>query len=223
MNEELPMKAVEFESTVSPEGQITLPADVVGEIPAGEQLRVVVMWQPSEPDAAWRSAGRQRFEDAYCPEDAVYEQLIDDTPARSSRLDSKPQIWKLASDLRLPSGNSPTGSILRFVKRRVRQIAKKFSCQGLQSLLAATAAEVDTVFEEVNSDGDLQQIRAKYVKRGEVGFANLEADLRGSDDYAITIRRINREEWEPLFVSVIDCRGGKAFRAYFSKWHELAH
>ena len=82
MDEQLHMKAVEFESTVTPGGQIALPADVVGEIPAGEQLRVVVMWEPSEPDAAWRSTGRQRFEAAYCPEDAVYEQLIDDTAAR---------------------------------------------------------------------------------------------------------------------------------------------
>ena len=29
--------------------------------------------------------------------------------------------------------------------------------------------------------------------------------------------------WEPEFVSVIDSRGSKAFRAYFTKWHELAH
>lgn len=76
------MKAVEFEGTVTPGGQIALPADVVREIPAGEHLRVVVMWEPSESDAAWRSAGRQRFEAAYCPEDAVYEELIDDTAAR---------------------------------------------------------------------------------------------------------------------------------------------
>ena len=76
------MKAVEFESTITPGGQIALPANVVGEIPGGERLRVVVMWKPSEPDAAWRSAGRQRFEAAYCPEDAIYEQLIDDTAAR---------------------------------------------------------------------------------------------------------------------------------------------
>lgn len=76
------MKAVEFESTVTPGGRIALPADVVGEIPPGQQLRVVVMWDLSDPDAAWRSAGPHRFDAAYCPEDAVYEQLIDDTAAR---------------------------------------------------------------------------------------------------------------------------------------------
>lgn len=76
------MKAVEFESIVTAEGQIALPTEVAGEIPAGEQLRVVVMWEPSGLDAEWRAAGRQRFEAAYAPEDAIYEQLMDDTATR---------------------------------------------------------------------------------------------------------------------------------------------
>ena len=71
------MKAVEFESTISPGGQISLPPEIATEIPPGEPLRVVVMWEPSNLDLAWRTAGRQRFEAAYSPEDAVYDQLID--------------------------------------------------------------------------------------------------------------------------------------------------
>ena len=76
------MRAVEFESTVATGGQIALPPEVACEIPLGEQLRVVVMWEPSNLDLAWRTAGRQRFEAAYSPEDAVYEQLIDDAAIR---------------------------------------------------------------------------------------------------------------------------------------------
>jgi hypothetical protein len=64
---------VEFESTIAPGGQIALPPEVAKEIPAGEQLRVVVMWEPGDFDSAWRAAGRQRFEAAYAPEDAIYE------------------------------------------------------------------------------------------------------------------------------------------------------
>lgn len=76
------MKALEFESTIIPGGQIALPREIAEQIPAGEHLRVVVMWELSGADSVWRSAGRQRFESAYCPADAVYEQLIDDTTAR---------------------------------------------------------------------------------------------------------------------------------------------
>lgn len=78
----LKMKALEFESKVQPGGQIALPPGVAAEIPEGENLRVVVMWETGEADAAWRSSGRQRFESAYCPEDEVYEQLMDDGSIR---------------------------------------------------------------------------------------------------------------------------------------------
>ena len=76
------MKAVEFEGVMTPGGQIVLPPDVVCEIPAGEQIRVVLLWNPSNLDSGWQTAGRQRFEAAYCPEDAVYERLIDDPADR---------------------------------------------------------------------------------------------------------------------------------------------
>jgi hypothetical protein len=34
---------------------------------------------------------------------------------------------------------------------------------------------------------------------------------------------MSREEWEREFVSIIDCRGEKGSKSYFTKWHELAH
>jgi len=78
-----PMRAAEFETTVSPGGQIALPPEVVSEIPAGEQLRVVVMWDRLDEDwSAWRAASHERLESAYCPEDAIYEKLIDDPAIR---------------------------------------------------------------------------------------------------------------------------------------------
>ncbi|MCI0627292.1 MAG: hypothetical protein L0387_37540 [Acidobacteria bacterium] len=141
----------------------------------------------------------------------------------SSRLDSKPQIWTLAADLGLAASESPGRNIIQFVASRIKRIARKFHCRSLNELLVATAGEVETTFEEIHSDDDLRQIRLRYVSKGEQAFANLEQELRGVGDYAITIRRVHREEWEPQFVSVIDCRGGKTFRSYFSKWHELAH
>jgi len=77
------MRAAEFETTVSPGGQIALPPEVVSEIPAGEQLRVVVMWDRLDDDLAdWKLAGNLQFEASYCPEDEVYEKLIDDPETR---------------------------------------------------------------------------------------------------------------------------------------------
>ncbi len=141
----------------------------------------------------------------------------------SKRLDSKPQIWRLAADLGLPSSVSPSRRIRDQVIKRIKQIAAKFRCRSLNELLSAAAADVETRFEEIHSDDDLRQIQLKYLDKGEKAFASLHEELRGAGDYAITIRRVRREQWEPQFVSVIDCRGDKRYRSYFSKWHELAH
>jgi len=71
------MKAVEFEGTVTPSGQITVPAEIAEKLPLGEPLRVVLQWSGSaDDDGAWRAQVRNRFEAAYAREDAVYEQLM---------------------------------------------------------------------------------------------------------------------------------------------------
>lgn len=77
------MKTVEFEATVNRSGHIVLPQELARDIPSGERVRVVLLWDAAPADSAWREAGRRRFEQAYCPEDAVYEQLAaNDAPSR---------------------------------------------------------------------------------------------------------------------------------------------
>jgi hypothetical protein len=139
-----------------------------------------------------------------------------------SKLDSKPQIWRLAVDLGLGSTNRPVSEILNHVKQRVRNVAQRFSSSSLNDLLTATAEEVHTIFKEIRTNEDLQSLRSTYVALGETGFANLHNEL-DSKCYAITLKRLNPAKWDRAYISLIDCRGDKAFRAYFSKWHELAH
>lgn len=74
------MQAIQFETTMTSEGQIAVPADCAAGIPAGQHLKVVVMWESD--DALWQANGRLRFEQAYAEEDSVYEQLLHDTPSR---------------------------------------------------------------------------------------------------------------------------------------------
>jgi hypothetical protein len=59
------------------------------------------------------------------------------------------------------------------------------------------------------------------VTRGETGFAQLPKDFE--DSYGVTLRLLKRRDWEPECVSVIDCRGSKKYKSYYTKWHELAH
>jgi hypothetical protein len=76
------MKAVEFEGIVNPDGQIVVPPEIAGQLTPGESLHVVLQWSKTGEDATWRAEGLRRFESAYAPEDAVYEQLMDEPPNR---------------------------------------------------------------------------------------------------------------------------------------------
>ena len=72
------MKALEFESTVTADGQIAIPAEIAGQLPVGSPVRVFVQWDGADDeDGSWRTMGRQRFEAAYAPEDSVYDSLMD--------------------------------------------------------------------------------------------------------------------------------------------------
>ena len=76
------MKTADFKRKLKPNGQIAVPPDVAALVPPGEQIQVVLQWGISDDDAAWRAAGRRRFEAAYAPDDSIYESLIHHTSTR---------------------------------------------------------------------------------------------------------------------------------------------
>lgn len=132
------------------------------------------------------------------------------------------QIHKLAADLGLPPSPDPAMAIRRHARRQLLGFLAEYPTDTLKDFLLIAQERLGTLFVEVHSDEDITRVAAEYASRGELGFAVLEQELH-YDVFAITIRLLKRRPWDRPFVSVIDCRGAKAYRAYYSKWHELAH
>ncbi|MCI0392345.1 MAG: hypothetical protein MOB07_26735 [Acidobacteria bacterium] len=133
------------------------------------------------------------------------------------------QLYKLAEDLGLDADNDPIRSILGYCEKHiVEMMADNDDCQTLSQMLDWVANKVGTTFEMIRTDDELREVQQRYLQRKERGFIQLGKDL--SDEvFGQTIKLNNQEPWEPQYVSVIDCRGAKAARAYFTKWHEIAH
>src|SRR6266511_2475656 len=133
------------------------------------------------------------------------------------------QIYKLAEDLELDVDDDPVPAILGHCEKRiVEMMADVDDCQTFSQMLDWVANKVGTTFEMIRTDDELREVQERYLQRNERGFVQLEKDL--SDEvFGQTIKLRNQEPWEPSYVSVIDCRGSKAARAYFTKWHEIAH
>jgi hypothetical protein len=133
------------------------------------------------------------------------------------------KIWEIASALRLPSNGSPADAILKFCDQRAAAMLANFpDCATPSDLLNIMAAILGTTFEVVRSDEELAALQRRYVQSGEFGFALLDKELHG-DVYGVTYRRMTARTGERAFVSVIDCRGDKGLRSYFTKWHEIGH
>lgn len=129
----------------------------------------------------------------------------------------------MARELGLRPGGNPVAAILEFCEGKIEEYVRDMdTCDSLSDMLEWVANRVGTTFRVVRTDEDLRAVKQEFVRKGEKAFAYIDSDLT-SDVYGITYRLQNRREWEQQFVSIIDSRGDKAPRSYFTKWHEVAH
>jgi len=136
---------------------------------------------------------------------------------------SSAKIFKIAAELDLNGALSPSGAIMQYCEQRVRGfLALLPDCSTPAELLDISAGMLKTKFECIRSDEEANALAQEFCRRGETGFATLASEL-GRDTYGITFRLLNAAAHERRFVSVIDCRGDKGLRSYFTKWHELGH
>jgi hypothetical protein len=133
------------------------------------------------------------------------------------------KIHALASDLGIKRSGDPIREIVRFCEKQIRRFLRDFpDCKTLSQLLEVSASKLGTKFEEIHTNDELEEVRGRYLRQGERAFASLHEEL-SANVFGVTFKRLSRRPWELPYVSVIDCRGEKEFRSYYTKWHELGH
>lgn len=140
------------------------------------------------------------------------------------RIDKAPEVLSMALALKLDPSRGVVNEFLRHCNEKIAGFAKKAkSVATLDELQAVVAKGLSLVFEEVWSDEDLAAISKKYVAMGEFAFASLSMQLEG-DTFATLMEREHVVAGaHDRYVAVIDCRGEKGARRYFTRWHEIAH
>lgn len=138
-------------------------------------------------------------------------------------LKDSPIVIKIASDLGLKRLLNAEAAIRDYCLKRVKRIVSAFGkINDLNQLLEVVGSHLEMRFEEVHNDKDLDLISQKYIKKKELIFSHLHKELDGETD-GLLVRLEHAKTWEPKYIAVIDCRGYKAWRAYFTKWHEISH
>lgn len=69
------MRAIEFQSQLSPDQKLTVPASVLGSIPVGRTVRVLILLADDDADREWEQAAAEEFGRGYADSDAIYDEL----------------------------------------------------------------------------------------------------------------------------------------------------
>jgi hypothetical protein len=106
-------------------------------------------------------------------------------------------------------------------------VAEAGGVTGIDALEALVTRKLQMVFEEVRDDGDWDRLKEVYARgKKEFVFGGLRAKFDDDADptYGALVRRRHAGADDPdRYVAVIDCRGYKLARRFFTRWHEVAH
>lgn len=140
------------------------------------------------------------------------------------RLDSAPEVISIALALKLDPRLGVVEQIISYCRHRVESlITSSDQVRTLADLQGLVARSLNLVFEEVASDEQLTAVVKRYVDRGEIGFASIPMQLEGDTFATLMERQHAVADDEDRYIAFIDCRGEKARRRYFTRWHEIAH
>jgi hypothetical protein len=145
-----------------------------------------------------------------------------------SRRDRTSEVADLAATLGLGGAADPVDAILRHCRTRIDGwVAAVGGVASIADLEALATRKLQMVFEEVRSDADFDRIKDQYATgKKDFVFAAMRVKFEDGDNptYGALVKRKNVGPDAPdRYVAVIDCRGGKLTRRFFTRWHEIAH
>ena len=144
-----------------------------------------------------------------------------------TRIDAAPEIIELAADLGV-SGTAPVDGILDYCRRRIDGwVVEAGGVSDIATLESLVTQRLQMVFEEIRTDDDFDRLTEVYARAKEDPvFASMRMRFDDATNltYGALVQRRNAGPSDPdRFVAVIDCRGSKLARRFFTRWHEVAH
>lgn len=97
--------------------------------------------------------------------------------------------------------------------------------QTIWDLEKVVCAHLNLVIHEIWNDDELRELSLRYARgEGDSKFAALDMELERPDTFGVIYQRnVRNEASEFQYVAFVDCRGTKALRRFFTRWHEIAH
>jgi hypothetical protein len=142
-----------------------------------------------------------------------------------AQLARDPQVVKLAKDLGLNWRGDCLAAIRAHALEQVDEIKRgsPISIGDLDVLRRIVADKLRMKLEFIHEKADLERIAEQHASFHPDLRQRLVAEFGEGDTEGITLERYEWDERFFRYLAVVDARGERASRAYFTAWHELAH
>jgi hypothetical protein len=133
------------------------------------------------------------------------------------------KLKQLARNLHIPDSGDCLRELREHAIATVQQMLKEWSVETIAELRSLIADKLSVKIELIGEDQDAERLAEKY---GQVmsGFRQLlRAEFIKGDTEGLLIDNPKPGKGGRDYLVIVDARGARKTRAYFTAWHELAH
>lgn len=136
---------------------------------------------------------------------------------------NNPRIQTLARELGLTARGDSFDRIVAFAMVQARSILDGFEVRDLDTMIRLVANRLRVRIEYIRDDTDVARLAAEYDGFHSHLARQLEEEFLQGETEGVTLARDGGDAKSFRFLAIIDARGGRSARAYFTAWHELVH
>jgi hypothetical protein len=137
-----------------------------------------------------------------------------------------PKLRQIARDLELPASDDALRDLREHAVERVRNMVEGWTLDTVEDLRLRVADQLSVKLVFVNSDDDVQRIAAEFPHH-KLRYLPLprflEKEFITGDTEGLLLDNPSPVKGSRRYLAIIDARGSRSPRAYFTAWHELAH
>jgi hypothetical protein len=135
------------------------------------------------------------------------------------------RVAKLAKDLGLSARGDHLGHLTAHAVSKVRQIVDEWPerVESLETLLRIVASRLSVCVEYIRTNADVERIARERAAYSPTLAATLRCEFLKGTSEGNLIEHQDPRPGDRRYLAVIDARGDRAIRAYFTAWHEISH
>jgi hypothetical protein len=137
-----------------------------------------------------------------------------------------PKLRQIVRDLELPASDDALRDLREHAIERVCKMMEGWALDTVEDLRLRVADQLSVKLIFINSDDDVSRIAAEYAQH-RLRYLPLprllEREFITGDTEGLLLDNPSTLKGSRRYLAIIDARGARAARAYFTAWHELAH